>query len=81
MLDVRNSSEHDEGHIPGSKQLSAGRVLWNLEELPEDGLIVTYCQTGARNSVAASTLRSAGYRVAELEGSFSGWVDAGGDSA
>lgn len=81
VLDVRNSSEHEDGHIPGSKQLSAGRVLWNLEELPEDGLIVTYCQTGARNSVAASTLRSNGYRVAELEGSYAGWVDAGGDSA
>ena len=74
LLDVRNKTEHAEGHIPGSKQLSAGRVLWNLDQLPADGLIVSYCQSGTRNSVAASALRRAGYRVAELDGSYAGWV-------
>ena len=74
LLDVRNKTEHAEGHIPGSTQLSAGRVLWNLDQLPADGLIVSYCQSGTRNSVAASALRRAGYRVAELDGSYAGWV-------
>ena len=74
LLDVRNKTEHAEGHIPGSEQLSAGRVLWNLDRLPTDRLIVTYCQTGTRNSVAASALRRAGYRVAELDGSYAGWA-------
>lgn len=74
LLDVRNRSEHAEGHIPGSGQLNAGRVRWNLDLLPDEGPIVTYCQTGVRNSVAASTLRRAGYHVVELGGSFEGWV-------
>ncbi|GAA4261011.1 MBL fold metallo-hydrolase [Dietzia aurantiaca] len=74
LLDVRNANEHSAGHIPGSAQLSAGRVLWNLDQLPEDGLIVTYCQSGSRSSVAASALRRAGHRVAELEGSYAGWL-------
>lgn len=74
LLDVRNKTEHAAGAIPGSAQLSAGRVLWNLDQLPEDGLIVTYCQSGVRNSVAASALRRAGYRVAELDGSYAGWA-------
>ncbi|NMR31809.1 MBL fold metallo-hydrolase [Crystallibacter degradans] len=73
VLDVRNKSEHTAGHIPGSKQLSAGRVLWNLDQLPADSPIVTYCQSGARNSVAASTLRRAGYNVVELDGSYAAW--------
>ncbi|TLP75773.1 MBL fold metallo-hydrolase [Nesterenkonia sphaerica] len=75
LLDVRNRSEHAEDHIPGSKQLSAGRVLWNLDELPQSGPIVTYCQSGRRNSVAASALRREGYDVRELEGSFAGWSE------
>ena len=75
LLDVRNKTEHAEGHIPGSEQLSAGRVLWNLDQLPTDGLIVSYCQSGTRNSVAASALRRAGYRVAELDGSYAGWLE------
>ena len=73
VLDVRNRTEHAAGHIPGSKQLSAGRVLWNLDQLPDEGTIVTYCQSGVRNSVAASALRRAGYDVVELDGSYAGW--------
>ena len=73
VLDVRNKTEHADGHIPGSDQLSAGRVLWNQDRLPKDGTIVTYCQSGVRNSVAASALRRAGFDVVELDGSYAGW--------
>lgn len=73
LLDVRNKTEHADGHIPGSTQLSGGRVLWHLDQLPDDGTIVTYCQSGVRNAVAASALRRAGYDVVELEGSYAGW--------
>ncbi|MEV4901429.1 MBL fold metallo-hydrolase [Citricoccus sp. NPDC055426] len=73
LLDVRGKGEHAAGHIPGSQQLNAGRLLWNQRSLPREGTIVTYCQTGVRNSVAASTLRRAGFTVAELDGSYAGW--------
>lgn len=75
LLDVRNKTEYADGHLPGAKQLSGGRVMWHLDELPapEAGLIVTYCQSGVRNSVAASAMRRAGYDVAELEGSYAAW--------
>lgn len=76
LLDVRNKTEHTEGHIPGSTQLSAGRVLWNMDQLPNEGPIVTYCQSGRRNSVAASALRREGYDVRELVGSYAGWEKA-----
>lgn len=75
VLDVRNSTEHAAGHIPGSYQLSGGRVMWHLDELPSEGTIVSYCQSGVRNSVAASGLRRAGYDVAELDGSYLAWLD------
>ncbi|WP_209374147.1 MBL fold metallo-hydrolase [Brevibacterium renqingii] len=73
VVDVRNKTEHADGHVPGSQQLSAGRVLWHQDELPHSGTFVTYCQTGVRNSVAASTLRRAGHDVAELDGSYAAW--------
>lgn len=73
LLDVRNKSEHAAGTIPGAAQLSAGRVLWNTDQLPADGVIVSFCQSGVRNSVAASALRRAGYDVVELDGSYAGW--------
>ncbi len=74
VLDVRNRTEHTAGHIPGSHQLSGGRVMWNLDQLPANGTIVTYCQSGVRNSVASSALRRAGYDVVELDGSYAGWA-------
>ena len=77
LLDVRAVSEYEEGHVPGATQLHGGRVLWNRGDLPESGTIVTYCKSGARSSVVASALRSAGYDATELEGSYLAWEDAG----
>lgn len=76
LLDVRNKTEYAEGHLPGAVQLSGGRVMWHLDQLPAPGAgtIVTYCQSGVRNCVAASALRRAGYDVAELDGSYLGWI-------
>ena len=79
LLDVRNKTEFSEGHVPGAHQLSGGRVLWHLDELPTEGTIVSYCQSGVRNSVAASALRRAGYDVAELSGSYLGWTAVDGN--
>lgn len=77
LLDVRNRMEHAAGHVPGSQQLNAGKVLFHQEELPDRdaGPLVTYCQSGLRNSVAAAALRRAGHDVVELEGSYAGWSD------
>ncbi len=79
LLDVRNATEYADGHLPGARQVSGGRVLWNLDLLPEPGAgtIVSYCQSGVRNSVVASALRRAGYEVAELDGSYAAWIAAG----
>ena len=74
VVDVRNGSEHDSGHVPGSWHLSAGRILAGRGQLPETGAVVTYCQTGVRNCVVAAALRRHGVHVVELEGSYSGWL-------
>lgn len=76
LLDVRNKSEFAQGTIPGAEQLSAGRVLFHQDDLPASGTIVTFCQSGVRNSIAASALRRAGHHVVELEGSYVGWQAA-----
>ena len=73
LLDVRNRTEYDDGHLPGAEQLSGGSALWNRDRLPTDGTIVTYCRSGVRNSVTASALRRAGFDVVELEGSYLAW--------
>ena len=83
LLDVRNRSEHAAGTIPvsagadgddaGAAQLSAGKVAFHEDELPKDATLVTFCQSGLRNVVAAQALRRDGFRVVELEGSYNAW--------
>lgn len=79
LLDVRNKTEYTSGHLPGAQQLSGGRVLWHMGKLPQDGTIVTYCQSGVRSSVAASALRRQGYDIAELYGGYLGWTAIAGN--
>lgn len=73
LLDVRNKTEYAEGHVPGASQLSGGRIMWNTDQLPDSGTIVTYCQTGVRNGVASSALRRDGYDIVQIDGSFEAW--------
>lgn len=81
LLDVRTKGEHADGHIPGSRHLHGGRVLWNLGQLPLDRTVVAYCRSGARSSVTASILRREGYDVVELEGSYRAWAEQQGLTA
>ncbi|HEX3247912.1 MAG TPA: rhodanese-like domain-containing protein [Pyrinomonadaceae bacterium] len=43
VIDVRNQSMYDSGHIPGSRLIPAGEIQNHLNELPRDKMIVTYC--------------------------------------
>ncbi|MDO5049464.1 MAG: MBL fold metallo-hydrolase [Actinomycetaceae bacterium] len=77
LLDLREHSEFVASRVPGAKRLGVSRVMWELDQLNKDDVIVTYCQSGRRSSVGASALRRAGYNVVELKGSHDAWVSAG----
>jgi hydroxyacylglutathione hydrolase len=78
VLDVRNSSEWNAGHIPGSTNVPLGRLLERLPELPTDRPITVHCQSGARATVAIAALQAHGFDdVHHLKGDFAGWEAAG----
>jgi hydroxyacylglutathione hydrolase len=78
VVDVRNGSEWEAGHIPGSINLPLGRLAENLDRVPTDRPIVVHCQTGARSAVAIGLLQSRGFeRVSALRGDFKGWKEGG----
>jgi hypothetical protein len=43
IVDVRNESSYDEGHIKGARLIPINDIGTRASELPRDKIIVTYC--------------------------------------
>ncbi|TVQ40467.1 MAG: MBL fold metallo-hydrolase [Spirochaetaceae bacterium] len=69
LLDVRNRSEYDEGHITGAVNVSYTRLRERIDELPSDARYYVYCASGRRAALASSFLRARGYDVVLVNGS------------
>jgi len=61
VLDVRETDEFADGHIPGSVHLPYGELPNRLAELPRDRTIAAVCSGGKRSGLAASLLQRAGF--------------------
>jgi hydroxyacylglutathione hydrolase len=78
LIDVRNSSEWNAGHVPGSSNYPLGRLPEQLDSIPRDRPVVVYCETGGRAGVAIGVLQANGFGdVRHLTGDFSGWYRGG----
>lgn len=76
IVDVRNPGEIEAGGIvPGARNLPLPRLLDHLDELDPQRPTVVYCAGGYRSSVAASALRTHGFRtVADVIGGYGAWA-------
>lgn len=78
VVDVRNRSEFEAGHLPGSLHIPVGYLAERLAEIPRDKPIVVQCQSGARSAIATSVLQKLGVNDAtDLVGGFVAWKGAG----
>jgi hydroxyacylglutathione hydrolase len=78
VIDVRGRAEWEAGHLPGVANIPLGLLPDRLDALPTRGPIVLHCQTGSRSAIAASLLEARGRGdVANLEGGFAAWQQAG----
>ena len=71
LVDVRNPSEYDGGHIPESVNFAMSRVLREAEEeFPDKSVpLYVYCQSGARSARAGKLLELLGYEsITDLGG-------------
>ncbi len=78
VVDVRNRSEWDAGHLPGALHIPVGYLTERLAEIPRGKPLVMQCQSGARSAIATSVLLRLGVTdVADLLGGYSAWEAAG----
>ena len=78
VIDVRQASEFEAGHLPGAVPIGAGDLPDRLDELPRDRPIATICAGGYRASVGASLIRAAGFEnVLWVSGGVPTWQASG----
>ena len=75
VLDVRNLTEFNEGHIDGATHIMVGTLKNRLDEVPNKKLIVQ-CQAGGRSAIAASVLKANGFHnLVNMTGGYGRWVE------
>lgn len=74
VLDVRNQTEFDEGHIDNAEHIMVGTLKNRLDEVDTDKTIIVQCQAGARSAIAASVLKANGIdNLVNMSGGYSKW--------
>lgn len=80
VLDVRNASLYNAGHVPGAVHLPHGKIIASkLQAWPEETLFVVYCAGPHCNGAAKAAVRLAklGRPVKLMAGGITGWLDEG----
>jgi len=81
VIDVREQSEWDEGHIPGAVHVPRGNLESRIMGVarPDQDVILS-CASGNRSLLAGITLREMGFEnVSSLAGGFQRWKQSGQD--
>jgi len=76
LIDVREESEWNGGHIPSAVHLGKGVIERDIEtQIPDRATpIVLYCGGGYRSALAAEAIQKMGYtNVISMDGGMRGW--------
>ena len=79
LVDVREESEWNAGHLPGAVHLGKGIIERDVEaSIPDKTAeIILYCGGGFRSALAADNLQKMGYQnVWSMDGGVRAWRDA-----
>lgn len=74
ILDVRETDEFADGHIPGAIHFPLSTFLKNLHKIKKDTHYYIICASGARSQSASSFLAQRGFQVTNVLGGMSAFV-------
>ncbi|WP_296703820.1 MBL fold metallo-hydrolase [Algoriphagus sp.] len=82
IVDVRNTTEFNAGHIEGADHIFVGTLVDNLDKISKDKQVVIHCQSGDRAAIAYSLLRKNGFdQVKNYSGGMKEWKEREKDLA
>jgi len=75
VLDVRETSEFDAGHIPGASNKPLSELQQgNLEGLDSKGKYIVICQSGNRSKQASDILSKEKFEIVNVSEGMSSWT-------
>lgn len=79
LIDVRSAEQFVAGHIDKALHIPVASIEGEVQYLPKDKLIVTYCTCPAEESsgTAAAILQHSGLQARALKGGLDAWTSSG----
>lgn len=78
FIDTRSLADFEEETIPGAVHIEWREVPGRLDEIPEEGMVILFCDTGVRSSQATFAARVLGREnVLVMQSGYEGWLRDG----
>lgn len=82
VVDARDAAQYAREHIPGAVNIEWRQAMARRGDLPKEGMVVIYCNTGTLSAQAVFALRLLGHdNVKVLQGGIEEWKAKGGFEA
>ena len=76
LIDVRQTFEHEAGHIPGSRLIELADLPAQAQTIDQGTPVILYCRAGGRSAMATQALLQAGYDAHNMLGGMLEWYAA-----
>lgn len=77
LIDVRESHEYQNGHIPGAESHPLSALGDSIEGVSSSETVVVVCQAGVRSAKACSQLDTTYAHLYDLSAGTGGWIAQG----
>jgi len=77
LIDVRQSDEYHEAHVPGARLVPLDELPDRVGELPTDQPLYLICAVGGRSGRASEWLIAQGVDATNVAGGTKAWIEAG----
>lgn len=77
IVDVRETAEYIDGHVPGAIHVALGTVPDHVDEFRSDGPTYIVCRSGGRSMRACEFLAQHGLDVVNVAGGTMAWISSG----
>ena len=82
VIDARDAAQFAKDHIPGAINIDWRQIPARRADIPQDGMVVIYCNSGSLSAQSVFALRLLGWdNVKVLQDGFEGWKAKGGFAA